>query len=71
MSLWPHRHSGAAEPGADFLPKLSVRKGKDFPSTPPRWSKSREKKWFAAQPWRQGANFLPSSASNQFEMFQA
>ena len=71
MSLWPHRHAGAAEPGADFLPKLSVRKGKDFPSTPPRWSESRAKKWFAAQPWRQGANFLPSSASNQFEMFQA
>ena len=71
MSLSQRGHPGAAEPGAHFLPKLSVRKGAGFPSTPPRWSASRAKEWFAKQQWRQGANFLPSSASNQFEMFQA
>ena len=71
MSMYHRGHSTAAEPVTQFLPKLSVRKGTGFPLTPPRWSASRAKEWFAAQPWRQGANFLPSSASNQFEMFQS
>jgi len=32
---------------------------------------SRVKGWYAEQPWLAGANFVPSSASNQFEMWQA
>ena len=43
---------------------------RSFPATPPRWAVGRARQWFATQSWRQGCNFLPSTASNQFEMFQ-
>lgn len=36
-----------------------------------RWSSARAKEWYAKQPWIVGANFVPSSASNQLEMWQA
>jgi len=36
----------------------------------PRWTEQRAQAWFQQQPWRAGVNFLPSTASNQFEMFQ-
>lgn len=35
-----------------------------------RWSAERAHAWFQQQPWRKGANFLPSTASSQLEMFQ-
>ena len=35
-----------------------------------RWSAARATEWFKAQPWRKGANFLPSTAASQLEMFQ-
>jgi len=35
-----------------------------------RWSVERAQDWFRQQPWRKGANFLPSTASSQLEMFQ-
>jgi len=36
-----------------------------------RWSAARANAWYARQPWSVGANFVPSSASNQLEMWQA
>lgn len=36
-----------------------------------RWSAEKANAWYAEQGWRTGANFLPSTASNQFEMWQA
>lgn len=36
-----------------------------------RWTQAQAQKWYAAQPWLVGANFLPSTAGNQLEMFQA
>jgi len=36
-----------------------------------QWSEERAQDWFQRQPWRKGINFLPSTASNQLEMFQA
>ncbi|KAJ3285674.1 hypothetical protein HDU79_007135, partial [Rhizoclosmatium sp. JEL0117] len=36
-----------------------------------RWSEKEAHEWYAKQPWLVGANFLPSTASNQLEMFQA
>ncbi len=36
-----------------------------------RWSAERANAWYANQDWRAGANFVPSTASNQFEMWQA
>ena len=36
-----------------------------------RWSAERANAWYAQQPWLVGANYVPSDAINQFEMFQA
>jgi len=38
---------------------------------PGRWSESQAEAWYAKQPWLVGANFIPSDAINQLEMFQA
>lgn len=36
-----------------------------------RWSPDRANRWYQAQGWLVGANYIPASAINQFEMFQA
>ncbi len=36
-----------------------------------RWSQERAWKWYAAQPWLFGFNFVPSTAVNDTEMWQA
>lgn len=36
-----------------------------------RWSEAEAKEWYDAQPWLVGANFVPSTAINQLEMWQA
>lgn len=38
--------------------------------TESRWSKTRVNAWAAEQGWLVGCNFIPSTASNQFEMWQ-
>jgi len=38
---------------------------------PGRWTRERAGVWYEKQPWLVGGNFLPSSAINQLEMFQA
>ncbi len=40
-------------------------------TTSARWTAARAQQWYAQQPWLVGANFVPSTASNQLEMFQA
>lgn len=35
------------------------------------WTKEQANTWYAKQPWLVGANFLPSSAINELEMWQA
>jgi len=35
------------------------------------WSKEKASEWYSKQPWLVGANFLPSTAINQLEMWQA
>ena len=37
---------------------------------PGRWTSARADAWYAAQPWRAGCNFIPSTAINPLEMFQ-
>jgi hypothetical protein len=37
----------------------------------PRWSEQAANDWYAHQPWLVGANYIPSNAINQLEMFQA
>ncbi len=36
-----------------------------------RWTATKANEWYAQQPWLVGANYIPSDAINQFEMFQA
>ena len=36
-----------------------------------RWSAQKANDWYARQPWLVGANFVPSDAINELEMFQA
>jgi hypothetical protein len=38
--------------------------------TPGRWSEQKADAWYASQPWLVGANFIPSDAINELEMFQ-
>ena len=37
----------------------------------PRWSVEKANQWYSRQPWLVGANFIPSTAINQLEMWQA
>src|SRR5579862_3960679 len=36
-----------------------------------RWTEQQANAWYAQQPWLVGANFLPSDAINELEMWQA
>ena len=36
-----------------------------------RWTEEQARDWYASQPWPVGANFLPSTAINELEMWQA
>src|SRR5882724_9230164 len=36
-----------------------------------RWDPEKANEWYAHQPWLVGANFVPSTAINQLEMWQA
>ncbi|HEY1742794.1 MAG TPA: 1,4-beta-xylanase, partial [Granulicella sp.] len=38
---------------------------------PARWSAAKANAWYEQQPWLVGANYVPSDAINQLEMFQA
>jgi hypothetical protein len=40
-------------------------------SQEPRWSEARANQWYQQQPWLVGANYLPSDAVNELEMWQA
>jgi hypothetical protein len=38
---------------------------------PRRWTPAEANQWYSREPWIVGANFVPSSASNELEMWQA
>ena len=38
---------------------------------PQRWSAEKANAWYKTQPWLVGCNFIPSTAINQLEMWQA
>ena len=38
---------------------------------PPRWTEKAANEWYAKQPWLVGSNYLPATAINQLEMWQA
>ena len=35
------------------------------------WSKEKANEWYAQYPWMRGCDFIPSTAINQLEMWQA
>ena len=37
----------------------------------PRWSGEKAKAWYAGQPWLVGSNYIPATAINELEMWQA
>src|SRR5262245_23261625 len=40
-------------------------------ATSARWSEARARDWYEQRGWRVGVNYIPSSAVNQLEMWQA
>lgn len=50
---------------------LQLFLGVQAQSGPQQWTAEKANKWYASQPWLVGANFLPSTAINQLEMWQA
>src|SRR5213595_1023519 len=36
-----------------------------------KWSESRANTWYQRQPWLVGSNYIPASAINELEMWQA
>jgi hypothetical protein len=36
-----------------------------------QWTAAKAKKWYSSQPWLVGSNFIPSTAINELEMWQA
>lgn len=38
---------------------------------PKRWTRDKAREWYAHRPWLVGCNYIPSTASNQLEMWQA
>lgn len=53
---------------ATFNSSAQTVKDADFK---PRWSMEKAHAWYAEHKWMTGANFLPSTAINQLEMWQA
>jgi len=45
--------------------------GADQTTAPARWTEAQANAWYAKQPWPVGADFLPSNAVNELEMWQA
>jgi hypothetical protein len=56
-----------------FIFSLTGLQAQERPSeeTQGRWSEARANAWYAAQPWPVGADFLPSTAINELEMWQS
>lgn len=49
-----------------FCTFLAAESGQDV-----RWTEQRASQWYQQQPWLVGSNFLPSTAVNELEMWQA
>jgi hypothetical protein len=57
--------------GIALLLMFAPRAHPQATSVPQRWTEDKAAAWYAAQPWPVGANFLPSNAINELEMWQA
>ncbi len=52
-------------------PLAAQDRAPDLPRVEGVWDKERANAWYAKQPWLVGCNFMPSTAINQLEMWQA
>ncbi|MEM1063522.1 MAG: hypothetical protein AAGJ97_14450, partial [Planctomycetota bacterium] len=53
------------------LPSRADEPAAAVETIPGRWSPERANAWYDAQPWLVGCNYLPATAINQIDMFQA
>ena len=53
------------------IPAGSQSKSSALPQPELRWSEQRANEWYAIQPWLVGSNYIPATAINQLEMWQA
>ena len=56
---------------AGFVFGTATTRAAEEARNPPRWTAEKANAWYAQQPWLVGANFIPSDAINELEMFQA
>ncbi len=54
-----------------LLPFLAASLYASHAQVADRWPEEKANAWYAAQPWLVGANYIPSDAINELEMFQA
>lgn len=54
-----------------LLPFLAASLCTSHAQVADRWPEDKANAWYAAQPWLVGANYIPSDAINELEMFQA
>lgn len=71
MKLFTHRFWCSMLGLALFVTSLPALRAQQSQISDGRWSEARADAWYAAQPWPVGANFLPSTAINELEMWQA
>jgi Cellulase (glycosyl hydrolase family 5) len=50
---------------------LSVANISPAQTPTPRWTEAQAKAWYAKQPWLVGSNYIPATAINELEMWQA
>src|SRR5579862_7825836 len=56
---------------ASLLAAPIATRAQDTDTANGRWTADQANQWYAKQPWLVGANFIPSDAINELEMFQA
>jgi hypothetical protein len=54
-----------------FIPILLSALSAPALAQPARWSEQRANDWYAQQPWLVGSNYIPATAINELEMWQA
>jgi hypothetical protein len=55
---------------ATFASAIEARDEKNT-AAPARWTAEEANHWYAKQPWLVGSNYIPATASNELEMWQA
>src|ERR1700744_899816 len=54
-----------------LLTLLSITLASGANAQRPIWTKEKANSWYADKPWLRGCDFIPSTAINQLEMWQA